>query len=392
MKANLRELRNKLIALADEQGLFNNRLSDVQNTELTRPEAGDLQQRQRELTKRTRKIRNRIDPKQLQGLGKIRQQLSSAANAMQSAEKRVQPSGVGAAIPHGRRGEQKLMAAADTVRGLLRQLAAARLKGLADRSAQLGREQRQTARKTRSMVDKSPNDKKIKKIREKQENYKQKATSLMSRIRALGQEFDKRYPKAGKAVSRALRKAEKASVTGSMTRAGNALLYRRFKRAGKNQIDAANMLQNLSGDLEKAEDQLPRISRPELLRMLQKLRKRRKELQDSWDKSVAERRQKREELQKKTAQQLENLSEQLEAPKLRRMAGQLRVLSQADAPETAKAARAIQVLNQAAALLKRELSRQQLRSEFRLRRRTTEPPREYRQLIRKYFKSLSEGK
>ena len=176
-----------------------------------------------------------------------------------------------------------------------------------------------------------------------------------------------------------------------MTRALNALLYRRFDQARRHQVDSANLLQQVASKLGEAAKHLPAISREELLEALNRLQKSSREVQEVAQKKAADAQQKLDQIQQRVAQQLDPLAATLQDPTLQRVGDELAMpMGTNDIGEGSR--RLLQLFGAAAVVLERQLFAAEMQRRLGLSRMTSLPPEKYRRLVEEYFKDLSQTK
>jgi galactokinase len=176
-----------------------------------------------------------------------------------------------------------------------------------------------------------------------------------------------------------------------MSRAANALLYQRYDRARPQQIDAANVLQQLSGSLQAAQKHLPALSREELVAALEAIRqgqneaRRLEQAADAPDTSA-----RLAQLQERQGKGIDNLANALQDPDLRQMGDALAAPLGAD--DVGEGCRQLQrILASASRVVEKYLFTVEARRRFALSRQNAAPPEKYRRLVEEYFKDLSDS-
>ena len=291
---------------------------------------------------------------------------------------------------HGQRAQQQLLQAQRQLQQSIRHHAANQINRLADKSAQLAEKQAEAAAKS-SAAAQEGNNVDNQKLRAEQNQLRQEYKQLQQNIEQVSRLLDDDYPEASQALRQAAALAEQQGLEKKMQRAGNALLYKQFQPAGKEQRQAANYLQALAQDLQNSAELLPPFSSEELREMLRQLQKMAMQMQQNAQGAGTggRKQQKMQQTREQAAQMLRDAADPLQEQRLQHIADEL------DAPLTGQTDGSAlnvrtQTLLHAAGNVLHEILLQMLKDDtINLIRESTSPPRKYRRQVEKYFKELS---
>ena len=209
-------------------------------------------------------------------------------------------------------------------------------------------------------------------------------------VSKLATAVEEQFPDVSGALGDALAFAAEQNLDGTMTKAGNALQYRRFDKAPSFQDEAATVLEQMAGKLDAAAQKLPSMSREELREALARLMQARAAARDAARNPSPQAALKGlQGIQSRMAGELDRLATGTRDRELKDISDAFNG-NLGDSAGSA-AARLDELLAGAARLLEQRLMQLELRQRLTLNRRRDALPDQYRKLIENYFKSLSEG-
>jgi len=210
--------------------------------------------------------------------GNSRLAVRSATAAMDAARQALARGGFKQGARQGRRAHASLLAAMRQTEDAFRRASANAIRQLAEAARELSERERAAAHVStdlgnQSSVRKSDADAALK----SQQEINDRSQRLNQAILKTAGALDERFPKVSETVGRARQSFEDSGAPGRMTRAANAVRYRRFTKAATYQTDSANGLLKLSDDLRKASRMLPSLSRDEIAAAAARARRRGKD-------------------------------------------------------------------------------------------------------------------
>jgi hypothetical protein len=388
--AKVREALDQVRRLAERQDALN---QDLQRTpdNVDKPLADALADKQTELNVASLEVRK--DLGDLPDAAQAVRDLQTAEGEMRKTAQALGKQNLPVARPHGARAHNMLLSAIRSLEEAQRKQAAERINQLAQAAQQLSDAQSQAADESRQMgSSEKAGAEQAKGAREKQDAIKDMNDRLNEAIERTAGEFEETFPQASKALAEAARGAREAGTSRKMTRAANALLYRRFDRARREQTDAANELLKLSGELSEAGRNLPTMTREELLEAMRQIQKEAQDVQRTMQQGEGQetRRQLGKQAQK-GAQGLDRMASAMQDDKLQQIADEMS-LPQGGESALAEGQRILGMYQAAMRVLERHLVEAGIERKLGLSRETANPPEKYRRLVEQYFKDLSREK
>ncbi|NMA46414.1 MAG: hypothetical protein GX945_07625, partial [Lentisphaerae bacterium] len=290
---------------------------------------------------------------------------------------------------HGTRSLAALVSALRALEDALRNASANQIAQLAQQADQLSQEQQEAAQASAEAATQPPDAGTAKAMREKQNELKRQSDELMQAISQAAESLQDDYPEAAKALRAAAEQSRQRELPAHQQRAINALLYKRYERARKDQVDAANYLQALAMDLQNASAQLPPIGEQDLREALQQLGEQAEKVSQAMQDQNQQRASQRiENARQSTADMLQRLADAGKDMRLQQLSDDLR-LPTGDASPSAAGAESIERFRAAAAVLTQHLEKLLVERKLSIRRQVSPPPAKYQRLVEEYFKSLS---
>ncbi len=388
----LQALRNMLDALRRleaRQDRLNQRVGREAEQQTAGARAGMLAESQQELREDTEALTATVD-KLPEAAGATRG-MQSASSEMERGATALTSDALRMAQRHGQRAHNYLSSAARSLEDAYRRASANELQRLAGMAQQLADVQRGAADKSRAFADAKETDRaKADAARQEQDKIKAASSQLLTAVERGAGEMEEMYPDAARAMVTATQETRKANPGAKMTRAANALLYRRFSRARTYQVDAANALQSLASMLSDATKLLPAMSREELFAELQKLRQQGQRIQQA--QNAGDRKADLlEQIRQQVSQQVDRLATTMQDQALQRVGDEL-AFGMAGDNAGKGSQRLLTLVKTAASVLEKHLFAAEVQRRLSLSRQTSTPPAKYRKLVEQYFKDLSRTK
>lgn len=290
---------------------------------------------------------------------------------------------------HGTRSLAALVSALRALEDALRNASANQIAQLAQQADQLSQEQQEAAQASAEAATQPPDADTAKAMREKQNELKRQSDELMQAISQAAESLQDDYPEAAKALRAAAEQSRQRELPAHQQRAINALLYKRYERARKDQVDAANYLQALAMDLQNAAAQLPPIGEQDLREALQQLGEQAEKVSQAMQDQNQQRASQRiENARQNAADMLQRLADASKDLRLQQLSDDLRLPPGNDSPSAA-GAESIERFRAAAAVLTQHLEKLLVERKLSIRRQVNPPPAKYQRLVEEYFKSLS---
>lgn len=388
--ARIREALEQVRRLAQRQDGQNRELERAPDT-LDQPLADALGDKQDDIGNTSGDIRRSLAD--LADAEAAVADLASAEREMQRSRQALGNRNLPAARPYGARAHQGLLAAVRSLEAAQRKQAAERIEQLAQFAQQLSDAQGQAADQSRQFSQSpQPDPGQVGAARERQRQIQTLNDRLEQAIEQTAGEFGETFPQASRALAEAAREAREAGTSGTMTRAANALLYKRFDHARREQDNAANELLKLAENLSEAGQHLPTMSREELLEAMRELQGQAQGVQQAMQQGDEQ--QARNEMARQSAQgarSLEQLANALQDETLQRIADDMSRPQRGENPE-AEGMRLLGMYRAALRVMEQHLLAAGLERKLDLSRESANPPERYRRLVEQYFKNLSREK
>jgi len=320
-----------------------------------------------------------------------RQSVQSATAAMAAAQRALSTGAFETGERQGRRSHAFLLAAIRRTEDAYRRASANAVEQLAAAAQGLSEQERSAARASAKLDRKSAvTEAETTVALRSQRSIGEESKRLEKAVGKVANALEERYPQASEAIGRARQSFAESGAPGRMTRAANAIRYRRFQRAARYQTDAANELLKLAGNLRKAAQLLPALSREEIEAAAAQLRQAAREARALARETDSETGQRLDQLRRDTGADLDRLASGLRDRGLRQAADALS-LPFSGGDNRQNGARLAQVIAGAARVLEKRIAALDLRQRTRLFRQAAVPPEKYRPLVEEYFKDLSES-
>ncbi len=286
---------------------------------------------------------------------------------------------------HGQRAHNHLLESMRNLENALRKASANQIARLSEKAASLADAQRQESESS-SAPPSHPSA--SQEARERQSQLKEQTEQLQQEVSEASALLEGDFPEVSQSLREALSNLSKRGLPSKQTRAQNALLYKRFEAAAKEQREAANLLQAFSQDLADSAEKLPPISSEDLRQMLEQLQRHADELQAAENQSSQERsRERMQQVRDNASRLMQNAADILKDQRLQQIADELQVPTGESA--SSEVLRRTQSMFKAAnAVLLQYLARYNLQNRQKFSRQNIPPPKKYKRQVQEYFKEL----
>ena len=377
----MKEMIEELRRIVEQQENVNGALAR-ENTLLD-----SLAARQRKIHDATGALDGRIEPMKefaqvSSALKRARTEMAGGIEALEAGNR--QGGGI-----HGARARMQLVAALRMLEEALRRASANEVKRLSEMASQLAESQRREAQNSEQLSKGGqPEESAVSEARERQNGVNDATEKLKQEIREAISQLEEDYPKATDAMTEALKKAEGRGLQRAQTRAKNALLYKRFERAAREQNDAGNYLQELAGNLHDAAESMPTMGEQELREMLEQLQDSLSQIQNAMKDSDTQRAMKRiEEAREQASRITDEAARATKNNRLQELSNQLALSGEGES--TTDAGRVtMQDIAEAASIIGNMLEGITAEKQRQLLRRSSAPPEKYRRQVEDYFRKL----
>ena len=377
----LKEMIEELRRIVEQQENVNGALAR-ENTLLD-----SLAARQRKIHEATGALDGRIEPikefAQVSGaLKRAHMEMAGGIEALEAGNR--QAGGI-----HGARARMQLVAALRMLEEALRRASANEVKRLSEMASQLAESQRREAQNSEQLSkDGRPEENAVSEARERQNGVNEATEKLKQEIREAVSQLEEDYSKATEAMTEALKKADSKGLQRAQTRAKNALLYKRFERAAREQNDAGNYLQELAGNLHEAAESMPTMGEQELREMLEQLQDSLSQIQNAMKDSDTQRAMKRiDEAREQASRITEEAARATKNNRLQELSNNLTLTGEGESPTEAGSI-TMQNIAEAAAIIGNMLEGITAEKQRQLLRRSSAPPEKYRRQVEDYFRKL----
>jgi len=227
-------------------------------------------------------------------------------------------------------------------------------------------------------------------LKEQQEAISESFEEWQEHLGEVANQLREQFPEAASGLDGIAEQAEEENLEGQMSKAENALHYRRFGRAAPIQDELADSMDNLAEGIEETASQMPQLADAAMRRALAELQQAREALQGMQGEGESpEGQQQLKALQGKLSGMLSDMASQLDDPELREFAGELN--TEEESSNWSGQVRATdEVLGQAGQVLIERLRSAIRELQLDMLRQSSDPPEQYRTQVEKYFEQLAE--
>jgi hypothetical protein len=386
--AELPEALDDLNSLIDRQNEMNEEIDKAERRNASEEELAELADQQSELSRETVEMRDQLE--RLMPGSPAAPAVDQAAAEMAAGAGQLEDGEPGLAQGSGQRAQQGLMNAATLLEQGINQVASAMMEGLASQGQQLAAQERQAAGQSRQADEGELNPEEQAALKEQQEAISESFEEWQEHLGEVANQLREQFPEAASGLDGIAEQAEEENLEGQMSKAENALHYRRFGRAAPIQDELADSMDNLAEGIEETASQMPQLADAAMRRALAELQQAREALQGMQGEGESpEGQQQLKALQGKLSGMLSDMASQLDDPELREFAGELN--TEEESSNWSGQVRATdEVLGQAGQVLIERLRSAIRELQLDMLRQSSDPPEQYRTQVEKYFEQLAE--
>lgn len=226
--------------------------------------------------------------------------------------------------------------------------------------------------------------------RQEQADINKATEALRQKLNRASDTLEKSLPETAEALRKTARELSEQAVSESQKRSLNALLYRRFSRAGQEQAKAAAGLSKVSESLQRTAMEMPAYTQEELRRKLDELqqiaeRVRQSQRTEDGDRGREALQAARQEGSKQTGELAKMLKNQMLEDLSKGMLGEGTAAS-----DGKDAAVFLGQLHKTMQIVAEQLLKLERSGSQQLKRGFVAPPDKYRRLVEEYFKQLGQ--
>ncbi|MCB1123394.1 MAG: hypothetical protein KJT03_17715, partial [Verrucomicrobiae bacterium] len=317
--------------------------------------------------------------------------IDQAAAEMNQGAQQLQEEQPGMAQASGQRAQQGLMNAATLLEQGINQVANAMMEALAGQGQQLAARERQASEQSKQAAEGELNEEEQAQLKGQQEEISKEFEEWQERMAEVANQLREQFPDAASDLDALNEQAEEENLEGQMSRAENALHYRRFGRAAPIQEELAEAMDNLAQGIEESASEMPQLADSAMRRALAEMQEAREQLQEMQVQGESpEGQQQLRALQDQMSGMLSDLASRLEDSELREFAGELN--TEEETSNWSGEVRATEkVLGNASQVLVDRLRAAIRELQLDMLRQSSDPPEQYRSQVEKYFEKLSEA-
>ncbi|MCZ6671613.1 MAG: hypothetical protein O7C75_01610, partial [Verrucomicrobia bacterium] len=386
--AELPKALDDLNSLIDRQNELNEAIDRANRRNATSEELAELAGQQSQLSRDAVEMRDQLE--RLMPGGPSAPAVDQAAAEMAAGAGQLEEGQPGLAQGSGQRAQQGLMNAATLLEQGINQVASQMMEGLATQGQQLAARERQAAGQSRQADEGELNEEEQAALKEQQQAIAEAFEKWQDRIGQTANQLREQFPEAASDLDSVAEQAEEENLEGRLSRAENALHYRRFGRAAPIQDELAESLDELSEGIEDSASQMPQLADAAVRRALAELQQARQELQEMQaEGESSEGQQQLRTMQGRMSGMLSDLASRFDDPELREFAGELN--TDEDPENWSGTVRATdEVLGKAGQVLLERLRSSLRELQLDMLRQSSDPPEQYRSQVEKYFEQLAE--
>jgi len=387
--AELPETLDDLNSLIDRQSELNNEIERAQRRNATEEELKELAEQQSQMSKDAVEMRDQLE--RLMPGTPVAPAVDQAAGEMAQGAGQLEEGQPSLAQGSGQRAQQGLMNAATLLEQGINQVAAEMMEGLAGQGQQLASRQSQAADQSRQAEAGELNDEERAELKGQQEGISEDFEEWQERLGQTANQLREQFPEAASGLDSIAEQSEEENVEGQMSRAENALHYRRYGRAAPVQDELAQALDNLAEGIEESASQMPQLADSAVREALAELQEARQDLQGMQaEGETPEGQQRLEAMQGQISGMLSDLASRLDDPELQEFSGKLNMEDE-DPKNWSGAVRATdEALGKAGQVLLKRLRSSIRELQLDMLRQSSNPPEQYRSQVEKYFEQLAE--
>lgn len=387
--AELPEALDDLNSLIDRQNELNDEIERAERRNAGEEELAELAETQAELSRDSVEMRDQIE--RLMPGSPAAPSVDQAATEMAQGSQQLQEGQPGMAQASGQRAQQGLMNAATLLEQGINQVANAMMEALAGQGQQLAARERQASEQSEQAAEGELNEEEQAQLKGQQEAISEEFEEWQERMAEAANQLREQFPETASDLDALTEQAEEENLEGRMSRAENALHYRRYGRAAPIQEELAEAMENLAEGIEESASGMPQLADSAMRRALAEMQQARQQLQEMQAQGESpEGRQQLRALQDQMSDMLSDLASRLEDPELREFSGELNT-EEETSNWTGEVRATDQLLGNASQVLVDRLRAAIRELQLDMLRQSSDPPEQYRSQVEKYFEQLSEA-
>ena len=350
--------------------------------------ASGLADKQQELGHDTEDLEKTLRP--IKEAAMAREAIARAAAEMKHGAEALRKQDLRTGAIHGGRAHAAQMEALRVIEDAIQAAAANQLRRLGEEARDLSKRQMDAAEQSGEFKKQQEpvSQQDTKQARQQQQDLKAQAEQLRKAMQATAEQLDDMYPEVAKELRESVRNMDERKILAAQQRALNALLYKRFDRAEKEQTDASNLLAALAMELDSAAGKMPNMTAQELREALQKLQQQARQTAQNMENEGQQASDRMEQLRQQVEQNLQKLGEKLKDNRLNELSDNMSLPFNGESPSEAGQF-ILRNLQQATQILAEHLQRLTMEKKRELSRSQLAPPLKYRRLVEDYFKQMS---
>ena len=350
--------------------------------------ASGLADKQQELGHDTEDLEKTLRP--IKEAAMAREAIARAAAEMAHGAEALRKQDIRTGTIHGGRAHSAQMEALRVIEDAIQAAAANQLRRLGEQARDLSKRQMDAAEQSGEFKNQQEpvSQQDTKQARQQQQNLKEQAEQLRRAMQETAEQLDQMYPEVAKELRDSVRNMDERKILAAQQRALNALLYKRFDRAEKEQTDASNLLAALAMELDAAAGKMPNMTAQELREALQKLQQQARQTAQNMEGEGQQAGERMEQLRQQAEQNLQKLGEKLKDNRLNELSENMSLPFNGESPSEAGQFM-LRNLQKAADILTEHLQRLTMEKKRELSRSQLAPPLKYRRLVEDYFKQMS---
>ncbi|MBO7620064.1 MAG: hypothetical protein J6T06_06110, partial [Victivallales bacterium] len=350
--------------------------------------AKGLADKQRQLGQDTEDLEKAL--RSLRDAAMARESIVRAATEMKHGAEAFQKQDVRTGAVHGSRAQTAQMEALRALEDAIQAAAAGQLRQLGEEAHELSRRQQAAANRSDELGNQQTpvSSEDAKEARTQQQKLKEQTEQLREALQKTAEQLDEDHPDVSKALRETVRNMDERNLLATQQRAANALLYKRFDRAEKEQTDASNLLAALAMELDAAADKMPSMTAQELREALEQIQQQARQTAQNMDGEGQQTGERMEQLRQQAEQNLQKLGGKLKDNRLNQLSDNMSLPFNGESPSEAGQF-ILRNLQQATQILSEHLQKLTMEKKRELSRSQLAPPLKYRRLVEDYFRQMS---
>ena len=350
--------------------------------------ASGLADKQGQLGQDTDTLEKALRP--LEEAAAAREAIARAAVEMAHGAEAFQRNDIRTGAIHGSRAHAAQLDALRSLEDAIKAAAANQLRNLGEKARELSGRQNDAATQSAEYRQREQpvSQEDAREARKRQQQLKDETEQLRKSLQETAEQFDEKHPDISRALRESIRNMDERKILAAQQRAANALLYKRFDRAEKEQTDASNLLAALAMELDSASDLLPNMTAQELREALEKIQEQARQTAQNMNGEGQQATDRLDQLRQQAEQHLQNLGDKLKDNRLNQLSDNMNLPFNGESPSEAGQI-ILRNLQQASQILAEHLEKLAMEKRNELSRSQLAPPLKYRRQVEDYFKQMS---